>query len=97
MITAGPTVEPIDGALYLQPFQRQDGVRHRARCPSPWRDVTLITGPVSIPAPSDVHVVHVNTALEMLQLAKRRSLPPISRCSPQPSPICVRRMRRTIS
>ena len=68
MITAGPTVEPIDPVRYIS--NRSSGKTGYAIARAARRrgaDVTLITGPVSILAPSDVHVVHVNTALEMLQ------------------------------
>ena len=68
MITAGPTVEPIDPVRYIS--NRSSGKTGYAIARAARRrgaEVTLISGPVSIPAPTDVRVVNVKTALEMLQ------------------------------
>ena len=68
MITAGPTVEPIDPVRYIS--NRSSGKTGYAIARAARRrgaEVTLVSGPVSIPAPTDVRVVNVKTALEMLQ------------------------------
>ena len=67
MVTAGPTYEPIDPVRFIA--NRSSGkmgyaiaeaaVERGAR-------VTLISGPVSLDAPTGVQVVRVQTALEML-------------------------------
>jgi len=66
LVTAGPTREPIDPVRYLS--NRSSGkmgyaVAERARHRG--ADVTLISGPVAIAPPTDVEVVHVETAQQM--------------------------------
>lgn len=67
VITAGPTHEAIDPVRYLSNASSgkmgyavaEAAVAHGAR-------VTLVTGPVALPAPIGVAVVHVTSAQEML-------------------------------
>lgn len=67
MVTAGPTYEPIDPVRFIGNRSSgkmgyaiaQAAVERGAR-------VTLISGPVSLDAPTGVQVVRVQTALEML-------------------------------
>lgn len=66
LITAGPTEEPIDPVRYLT--NRSSGKMGYAIADAAARrgaDVTLVSGPVHIPAPSGVRVVPVKTANEM--------------------------------
>jgi phosphopantothenoylcysteine decarboxylase / phosphopantothenate---cysteine ligase len=66
LITAGPTQEPLDAVRYLSNRSSgkmgyaiaEDAAARGAR-------VILVSGPVSIPAPHNVEVVHVETASQM--------------------------------
>ncbi len=66
IVTAGGTQEPIDPVRYVgnrssgkMGFALAEAARDRGA------SVTLITGPVALPDPADVEVIHVQTALEM--------------------------------
>ncbi len=66
IVTAGGTQEPIDPVRYIG--NRSSGkmgyaIAEAAR--QAGADVTLISGPVSIPAPQGIHLVNVKTAREM--------------------------------
>ncbi len=73
LITAGPTQEPIDGVRYLSNRSSgkmgyalaEEAVARGAR-------VTLISGPVNLPAPLGATLVPVRTALEMRQAVMDR-------------------------
>jgi phosphopantothenoylcysteine decarboxylase / phosphopantothenate---cysteine ligase len=70
LITSGPTHEPIDPVRYIA--NRSSGKQGHAlaRAASALgADVTLVTGPVSLPDPDGVRVVRVETAEEMLATA----------------------------
>lgn len=72
MITAGPTVEPIDPVRYLS--NRSSGKFGYAIAKAAAErgaDVTLISGPVALPQPEGVKMVHVETANEMLSAADK--------------------------
>ena len=75
LITSGPTHEPIDPVRYIanRSSGKQGHAIARAAAALGAR-VTLITGPVSLPDPAGVQVVHVETAEEMLR-AVQASLP----------------------
>jgi phosphopantothenoylcysteine decarboxylase/phosphopantothenate--cysteine ligase len=65
-VTAGPTREPIDPVRYVG--NRSSGRMGYALARAAWRrgaDVTLVTGPSSLPHPFGVGVVPVDTALDM--------------------------------
>lgn len=66
LITAGPTQEPLDAVRYIT--NRSSGKMGYAIAAAA-RDrgarVILISGPVHIPEPEGVEIVHVRTALEM--------------------------------
>ena len=75
LITAGPTFEPIDPVRFLgnrssgkQGYAIAHACRRRGAC------VTLVTGPVHIPAPHGVEVSHVTTAQQMF-MACTNALP----------------------
>ncbi|XOF32353.1 MAG: bifunctional phosphopantothenoylcysteine decarboxylase/phosphopantothenate--cysteine ligase CoaBC [Candidatus Electrothrix sp. YB6] len=66
LITAGPTREPLDPARYLS--NRSSGKMGYALARTAKRrgaEVTLISGPVNLPAPPGISVVPVQTAAEM--------------------------------
>lgn len=75
IVTSGPTIEPIDPVRVIA--NRSSGKQGHAIAQAAARAgarVTLISGPVSIADPTTVKVIHVETALEMLQ-AVESSLP----------------------
>ena len=67
LITAGPTREPIDPVRYLSNHSSgKQGYAIASALADLGADVTLVSGPVSIRPPSNVNLVKVETALEML-------------------------------
>ena len=75
LITSGPTHEPIDPVRYIA--NRSSGKQGHAIAAAAARagaQVTLVSGPVSVPDPPGVIVVHVESAREMLQ-AVEHALP----------------------
>jgi phosphopantothenoylcysteine decarboxylase / phosphopantothenate---cysteine ligase len=75
LITSGPTHEPIDPVRYIA--NRSSGKQGQAIAAAAARagaDVVLVSGPVNLPDPHGVNVVHVETARDMLQ-AVERALP----------------------
>jgi phosphopantothenoylcysteine decarboxylase / phosphopantothenate---cysteine ligase len=75
LVTSGPTHEPIDPVRYIA--NRSSGAQGTALAVA-FRDlgarVTFVTGPASVPAPTGVTVVRVETAAEML-MAVEAALP----------------------
>lgn len=70
MITAGPTVEAIDPVRYIT--NRSSGKFGYALAEAAARkgaSVTLISGPVALPAPQGVEVIYVESARDMLTAA----------------------------
>jgi phosphopantothenoylcysteine decarboxylase/phosphopantothenate--cysteine ligase len=66
LITAGPTQEPLDAVRYLS--NRSSGKMGYAlaeEAASRGARVVLVSGPVNLPKPSNVQVVHVRTAAQM--------------------------------
>jgi len=75
LVTAGPTHEPIDPVRYLaNRSSGKQGYAIASALAGLGADVTLISGPVSLPAPSGLRVIAVETAREMLD-ATKSSLP----------------------
>jgi phosphopantothenoylcysteine decarboxylase/phosphopantothenate--cysteine ligase len=67
IVTSGPTHEPIDPVRYIA--NRSSGKQGHAIAAALARlgaEVTLVSGPVTIPDPAGVAVTHVETAEEML-------------------------------
>lgn len=67
LVTAGPTQEPIDPVRYIS--NRSSGKQGHAiaaALAALGARVTLVTGPVNVPAPPGVDVVRIETAREML-------------------------------
>jgi phosphopantothenoylcysteine decarboxylase/phosphopantothenate--cysteine ligase len=70
LITSGPTHEPIDPVRYIA--NRSSGKQGHALARAAvalGAEVTLVTGPVSLPDPDGVRAVRVETAEEMLAAA----------------------------
>jgi phosphopantothenoylcysteine decarboxylase/phosphopantothenate--cysteine ligase len=75
LVTSGPTHEPIDPVRYIA--NRSSGRQGHAIAASLHAlgaRVTLISGPVGIPDPTGVSVVHIETAAQMLA-ATQAALP----------------------
>ena len=67
LVTAGPTREPIDPVRYLSNHSSgKQGYAIASALAALGADVTLVSGPVSISAPSNVTLVKIETAREML-------------------------------
>jgi phosphopantothenoylcysteine decarboxylase/phosphopantothenate--cysteine ligase len=72
LVTSGPTHEPIDPVRYIA--NRSSGKQGHAiamAAAAAGAEVTLISGPVNVPDPAGVTVIHVESAREMLQAAER--------------------------
>ncbi|HVZ05919.1 bifunctional phosphopantothenoylcysteine decarboxylase/phosphopantothenate--cysteine ligase CoaBC [Hyphomicrobium sp.] len=68
IVTSGPTHEPIDPVRYLaNRSSGKQGQELAIAAANLGADVTLISGPVSLPPPAGIHVVRVTTASEMLE------------------------------
>jgi phosphopantothenoylcysteine decarboxylase/phosphopantothenate--cysteine ligase len=68
LVTSGPTHEPIDPVRYLA--NRSSGKQGHAIAAAAATEgarVTLVSGPVNLPDPPGVAVVHVETARDMLE------------------------------
>ncbi|WP_299819555.1 bifunctional phosphopantothenoylcysteine decarboxylase/phosphopantothenate--cysteine ligase CoaBC [uncultured Roseibium sp.] len=68
LITSGPTHEPIDPVRYIA--NRSSGKQGHALAAAAYAAgarVTLVSGPVTLPAPANVAVIQVESANEMLQ------------------------------
>ncbi|MGV6802167.1 MAG: bifunctional phosphopantothenoylcysteine decarboxylase/phosphopantothenate--cysteine ligase CoaBC [bacterium] len=75
LVTAGPTHEPLDPVRYLG--NRSSGKQGFAIASALARagaEVTLIAGPVNLPAPAGVTTIRVETARQMLEMVEQ-SLP----------------------
>ena len=67
LVTSGPTHEPVDPVRYIA--NRSSGKQGHAIAAAlahAGAAVTLVTGPVQLPDPAGVEVIHVETAREML-------------------------------
>ena len=70
MVTAGPTIEPIDPVRYLtNRSSGKFGYALAAAAAQRGAQVTLISGPVALPAPAGVQMEYVETAQDMLEAA----------------------------
>jgi phosphopantothenoylcysteine decarboxylase / phosphopantothenate---cysteine ligase len=71
LVTSGPTHEPIDPVRYIaNRSSGKQGHAIAAAAAAAGAKVTLVSGPVSIPDPAGVRVLHVETAREMLTAAE---------------------------
>ncbi|QOJ04588.1 MAG: phosphopantothenoylcysteine decarboxylase [Planctomycetia bacterium] len=72
LITAGPTREYLDPVRYLSNASTgKMGFAIAAAAAKRGHAVTLIAGPVDLPAPPNVRLVRVTSAMEMLAAARR--------------------------
>jgi len=75
LVTSGPTHEPIDPVRYIaNRSSGKQGHAIAAAAAAAGADVTLVSGPVTVPDPLGVKMIKVETAREMLQ-AVERALP----------------------
>jgi phosphopantothenoylcysteine decarboxylase / phosphopantothenate---cysteine ligase len=75
LVTSGPTHEPIDPVRYIaNRSSGKQGFAIARAAAAAGAKVTLITGPVSLPDPRGVDVVHVESARAMLE-ATQKALP----------------------
>ncbi|MFU8814285.1 MAG: bifunctional phosphopantothenoylcysteine decarboxylase/phosphopantothenate--cysteine ligase CoaBC [Pseudomonadales bacterium] len=73
LITAGPTREPIDPVRYISNHSSgKQGYALAAAARAAGADVTLVSGPVSLPPPAGVSTVPVVTAQQMLEAVMAR-------------------------
>lgn len=71
LVTSGPTHEPIDPVRYIaNRSSGKQGHAIAAAAAHAGARVTLISGPVNIADPAGVDVVHVETAMQMLEAAR---------------------------
>lgn len=75
LVTAGPTIEPLDPVRYFSNYSSgKMGYAIAEAAERAGADVTLISGPVSLPAPNNVKRIMVKQATEMKE-AVLRDLP----------------------
>ncbi len=75
LVTSGPTYEPIDPVRFIgNRSSGKQGHAIAAALASLGAETTLVTGPTRLPDPPAVHVIHVETAEQMLD-ACRAALP----------------------
>lgn len=71
LVTSGPTHEPIDPVRYIaNRSSGRQGHAIAAAAAEAGARVTLVSGPVTVPDPAGVEVVHVETAREMLAVVE---------------------------
>jgi phosphopantothenoylcysteine decarboxylase / phosphopantothenate---cysteine ligase len=67
LVTSGPTAEPLDPVRVLaNRSSGKQGHAIAAAAAAAGADVTLVSGPVNVPDPAGVTVVHIETARDML-------------------------------
>jgi phosphopantothenoylcysteine decarboxylase/phosphopantothenate--cysteine ligase len=85
IVTSGPTHEPIDPVRYIaNRSSGRQGHAIAAALAALGAEVTLVSGPVTIPDPAGVKTLHVETAREMLEVVEA-SLPEAGRCAAGPA------------
>lgn len=68
LVTAGPTHEPIDPVRYIaNRSSGKQGYAIAAAAAAAGAEVTLISGPVTLPVPQNVNIINVESARDMLQ------------------------------
>lgn len=73
LVTAGPTIEPIDAVRFISnPSSGKTGFAFAQAARDRGARVVLVTGPVSLADPAGVEVVRVNTAVEMFDAVDAR-------------------------
>ena len=70
LVTSGPTYEPIDPVRFIgNRSSGKQGHAIAAALAAQGAEVTLVTGPVTIPDPANVRTIHIETAQEMYKAA----------------------------
>ncbi|UCH35503.1 MAG: bifunctional phosphopantothenoylcysteine decarboxylase/phosphopantothenate--cysteine ligase CoaBC [Armatimonadota bacterium] len=73
LITSGPTREPIDAVRFISnPSTGKMGYALAEAAARRGAEVTVVTGPTTLPDPSGIQVVHVQTTKEMLAAVEER-------------------------
>ncbi len=91
LVTSGPTQERIDPVRYLSnDSSGKQGHAIAAALAARGIEVVLISGPVHIPDPAGVRVVHVITAEEMLAACERELPCDIAICAAAVSDWCAK-------
>lgn len=73
IITAGPTIEPLDPVRYLTNYSSgKMGYAIAKEASRRGAKVTLVTGPTNLDIPQGVEAIRVNTTREMLEAIKSR-------------------------
>lgn len=73
IVTAGPTVEPIDAVRFISnPSSGKTGFAIAREAQERGASVVLVTGPVNLANPQGVEVVHVRTAQQMFDEVDKR-------------------------
>jgi len=68
IVTAGPTIEPLDPVRYMTNYSSgKMGYAIAEEASNRGGDVVLVTGPTNLQPPSNVKVVNINTTMEMLK------------------------------
>lgn len=81
-ITAGPTREAIDPVRYISNHSSgKMGYALAAAAQQLGAEVTLISGPVTLPAPPGVNVIHVESAEQMLAAAQAQTMDVFVSCA----------------
>jgi phosphopantothenoylcysteine decarboxylase/phosphopantothenate--cysteine ligase len=71
LVTAGPTREPLDPVRFISnPSSGKMGYALARAFAGAGAEVSLISGPVSLPVPAGVELIRVTTAQEMLEAAQ---------------------------
>jgi phosphopantothenoylcysteine decarboxylase/phosphopantothenate--cysteine ligase len=71
LVTTGPTHEPIDPVRYIaNRSSGKQGLEIARAAADLGAEVTMVSGPTTLPDPPGVKVVHVETAVEMLAAAE---------------------------
>ena len=66
LVTAGPTIEPIDSIRFISNYSSgKQGYEIAKQLMLTGADVLLISGPTNLPAPTNVKIIKVKTAKEM--------------------------------
>lgn len=75
LITAGPTQEAIDPVRFISNHSSgKQGYAIAKAAKEMGADVTLVSGPVSLPPIEDIHMIHVTSALDMFEVMKQESM-----------------------
>ena len=82
LVTSGPTFEPLDPVRFIgNRSSGKQGHAIAAALAAQGADVTLVTGPTSLPDPSGVTSVYIETAKEMLEACQNVGRVDIAICA----------------